>query len=81
MIKRACQVALNRIAYLEIFGTDYPTPDGTGVRDFIHVEDLVAGHLLALDALRRGASSTVYNCGYGKGYSVRDVIRAVEHAS
>jgi len=78
LIKRACQVALHRASHLEIFGTDYPTPDGTGVRDFIHVEDLVAAHLLALDALRRGATSTVYNCGYGRGFSVRQVIAALE---
>jgi UDP-glucose 4-epimerase len=78
LIKRACQVALKRLAQLDVFGTDYPTPDGTGVRDFIHVEDLIAAHVLTLDALRGGAKSTVYNCGYGDGYSVRQVVRAVE---
>jgi UDP-glucose 4-epimerase len=78
LIKRACQVALNRASHLDIFGTDYPTPDGTGVRDFIHVEDLIAAHLLALDALRAGAAPSIYNCGYGQGYSVREVVRAVE---
>lgn len=78
LIKRACQVALKRVAQLEIFGTDYPTPDGTGVRDFIHVEDLVAAHVLALDALRAGAAPSIYNCGYGKGYSVRQVVAAIE---
>ncbi len=78
LIKRACQVALKRASHLDIFGTDYPTPDGTGVRDYIHVEDLIAAHLLALDALRRGGASTVYNCGYGQGFSVRQVICAVE---
>jgi UDP-glucose 4-epimerase len=78
LIKRACQVALHRSSHLDIFGTDYPTADGTGVRDFIHVEDLVAAHLLALDALRGGAASAVYNCGYGRGFSVRQVIGAVE---
>lgn len=78
LIKRACQVALNRLPELDIFGTDYPTPDGTGVRDFIHVEDLIAAHLLALDALRNGLQPSIYNCGYGHGYSVRQVIAAIE---
>jgi len=78
LIKRACQVALKRAAELEIFGTDYPTPDGTGVRDFIHVEDLIGAHLLALDALRGGASPATYNCGYGRGYSVRQIVAAME---
>ena len=62
LIKRAAQVALGRIGHLDIFGTDYPTPDGTGVRDYIHVSDLASAHLLALDALRGGAASTSYNC-------------------
>jgi UDP-glucose 4-epimerase len=79
LIKRAAQVALGRLSHLDIFGTDYPTPDGTGVRDYIHVTDLVDAHLLALDALRAGAASDVFNCGYGRGLSVRDVIAAVEH--
>ena len=78
LIKRASLVALGRIPHLDIFGTDYPTPDGTGVRDYIHVTDLAAAHLLALDALRAGAVSTSYNCGYGRGLSVRQVIAAVE---
>ena len=78
LIKRACQVALKRSPQLDVFGTDYPTPDGTGVRDYIHVEDLVAAHLLALDALRNGSLSSVYNCGYGQGFSVRQVVAAVE---
>ena len=78
LIKRALLVALDRIPVLDIFGTDYPTPDGTGVRDYIHVSDLAAAHLLALDALRDGATSTSYNCGYGKGLSVREVVGAVE---
>lgn len=78
LIKRALLVALDRIPHLDIFGTDYPTPDGTGVRDYIHVTDLAAAHLLALDALRDGAPSTSYNCGYGKGLSVREIVAAVE---
>ena len=78
IIKRACQVALGRVGHLDVFGTDYPTPDGTGVRDYIHVSDLATAHLLALDALRAGAPSTSYNCGYGRGTSVRQVIASVE---
>jgi UDP-glucose 4-epimerase len=78
LIKRAAQVALGRDSHLEIFGTNYPTPDGTGVRDYIHVSDLVAAHLLALDALRGGAASATYNVGYGRGLSVREVVRGVE---
>jgi UDP-glucose 4-epimerase len=77
LIKRAAQVALGRVPHLDIFGTDYSTPDGTGVRDYIHVTDLAAAHLLALDALRAGAPSTTYNCGYGRGFSVRQVIDGV----
>lgn len=78
LIKRACQVALGVIPCLEIFGTDYPTPDGTAIRDFIHVDDLVAAHLLALDHLRRDGSSTICNVGYAQGFSVNQVVRAVE---
>jgi len=78
LIKRAALAALGRVPHLDIFGTDYPTPDGTGVRDYIHVTDLAAAHLLALDALKAGAASTSYNCGYGRGFSVRQVIEAVD---
>jgi UDP-glucose 4-epimerase len=78
IIKRACQVALGRVPHLDIFGTDYPTPDGTGIRDYIHVSDLVVAHALALDYLRGGGQPTVMNCGYGHGASVRDVIAAIE---
>ena len=80
LIKRAAQVALGRVPHLDIFGTDYPTHDGTGVRDYIHVSDLVDAHLLALDALRSGAVSSTFNCGYGHGVSVREVISTVEKA-
>ena len=78
LIKRAAQVALGRVPHLDIFGTDYPTPDGTGVRDYIHVTDQAAAHLQALDALKRGAVSTTYNVGYGRGLSVREVVTGVE---
>ena len=81
LIKRAAQAALGRIPHLDIFGTDYPTPDGTGVRDYIHVSDLATAHLLALDSLRDGAASTVYNCGYGRGLSVREVIAGMERVT
>jgi UDP-glucose 4-epimerase len=80
LFKVACEVALGRRAQLSVFGSDYPTPDGTGVRDYIHVEDLAAAHLQALHYLRRGGASTTLNCGYGHGYSVREVIAAVERA-
>lgn len=67
--------------HVSIFGTDYDTPDGTGVRDYIHVEDLAAAHLAALDYLRQGGSSTTLNCGYGRGFSVREVLAMVEKLS
>jgi UDP-glucose 4-epimerase len=81
LIKRATQVALGRVPHLDIFGTDYPTADGTGVRDYIHVSDLVAAHSLALDYLRNGGEASVMNCGYGRGVSVRDVIASVERVT
>ncbi len=81
LIKLACQAALGRTPYLGIFGTDYPTADGTGVRDYIHVSDLAAAHLLALRHLRNGGECGVFNCGYGEGYSVRQIIAAVERAA
>ena len=78
LVKVACEVAVGKRPYLSVFGTDYPTPDGTGVRDYIHVEDLATAHLSALDYLRDGGKTLVANCGYGHGYSVREVIRSVE---
>jgi UDP-glucose 4-epimerase len=81
LIKRACQVGLGRLAELEIFGTDYPTADGTGVRDYIHVTDLIQAHILALDYLRNGGKSITLNCGYGHGFSVLQVIKAVSRAA
>lgn len=81
LIKRACQAALERIPALEIFGTDYPTRDGTGVRDYIHVSDLVAAHLLGLEYLEKGGSILALNCGYSHGFSVRQVISTVERVT
>ncbi len=81
LMKVACQQAAGKRPEVSIFGTDYPTPDGTGVRDYIHVEDLAAAHLKALDYLRAGGGSTTLNCGYGHGYSVRDVLKTVERAN
>ena len=81
LVKVACEAAVGRREHVAIFGTDYPTPDGTGIRDYIHVEDLADAHLRALDYLRGGGSSTVLNCGYGHGYSVREVLAAVERAA
>jgi UDP-glucose 4-epimerase len=66
---------------VSIFGTDYDTPDGTGIRDYIHVEDLATAHVQALKYLRDGGASAVLNCGYGHGYSVRDVLAAVQRVS
>ncbi|MEM7300502.1 MAG: UDP-glucose 4-epimerase GalE [Pseudomonadota bacterium] len=77
LIKVACEVALGMRDRLEIFGTDYPTSDGTCVRDYIHVTDLVDAHLLALRHLRGGKGSLTANCGYGQGFSVREVVEAV----
>jgi len=81
LVKVACQHAAGVRPSLHIFGTDYPTPDGTGVRDYIHVEDLASAHLRALDYLRGGGPSTTLNCGYGHGYSVREVLSMVERVS
>jgi UDP-glucose 4-epimerase len=77
LIKVACEHALGRRSGLSIFGTDYDTPDGTCIRDYIHVEDLADAHLRALDYLRSGGTSTTLNCGYGTGFSVREVLDTV----
>jgi UDP-glucose 4-epimerase len=77
LIKVACEHAVGKRRSIAIYGTDYDTPDGTGVRDYIHVEDLASAHLRALDHLRDGGSSLTLNCGYGHGYSVREVVDAV----
>jgi UDP-glucose 4-epimerase len=81
LIKVAVQTALGLRPKMTVFGTDYPTPDGTGVRDYIHVADLIEAHLAALDHLRAGGRSDTFNCGYGRGFSVLDVIAAVKRVS
>ena len=75
------QVAVGRLRELQVFGDDYPTPDGTGVRDYIHVVDLALGHLRALDKLADSPGVRAYNLGTGRGYSVLEVVRAFEEAS
>jgi UDP-glucose 4-epimerase len=81
LIKVACETALGKRSDMEVFGTDYPTADGTCVRDYIHVTDLVAAHLDALKQLRAGGESLTLNCGYVRGYSVLEVIDAVKRIS
>ncbi len=81
LITRALKVASGELERLELYGTDYPTPDGTCVRDYIHVDDLATAHLLAMDWLSSGGQSRVFNCGYGRGFSVRDVIKVVKHVT
>ncbi|BBA70690.1 UDP-glucose 4-epimerase GalE [Geobacter sulfurreducens] len=81
LIKVSCQAALGLRDKVCIFGTDYPTPDGTGIRDYIHVEDLASAHLAALSYLEKGGESTRINVGYGSGSSVREVIDMVRRVS
>lgn len=81
LIKVAAEVALGKRDGLEIFGEDYPTPDGSGVRDYIHVSDLADAHVIILAAMFGGAPGGTYNCGYGQGFSVKQVIEAVERVS
>ena len=81
LVKVACEAAVGRRPSVSIFGTDYPTPDGTGLRDYIHVQDLASAHLDALNYLRNDGTSATLNCGYGHGYSVREVLAAVERAN
>jgi UDP-glucose 4-epimerase len=81
LTKVACEAAVGKRDKLYIYGTDYPTPDGTGIRDYIHVDDLARAHIDALAYLRKGGDSITLNCGYGHGYSVREVLAAVEKAN
>ena len=75
------QVAVGKLKELTVFGNDYPTPDGTGVRDYIHVSDLASGHLNALEKLKEKPGVVVYNLGTGRGYSVLEMVKAFEKAS
>ena len=81
LIKVACQAALGMRENVCIYGTDYPTPDGTGIRDYIHIEDLASAHLCSLEYLEKGGASTVMNVGYGQGSSVRDVLEVIQKVS
>jgi UDP-glucose 4-epimerase len=82
LIKVAVEAALGKRASVSVFGTDYDTPDGTGVRDYIHVTDLAAAHVLALEALiAEPARSLTMNCGYGRGFSVLEVLDAVDRVT
>lgn len=81
LIKVACDAALGRRFAVSIFGTDFPTPDGTGIRDFIHVEDLAAAHIDALHYLAADGESQILNCGYGQGYSVQQVLEKMRKIS
>ncbi len=78
LTKVACEAMVGKRSHVSIFGSDYPTPDGTGVRDYLHVVDLATAHLNALDYLRARGASVTLNVGYGHGYSVREVLRMVE---
>jgi UDP-glucose 4-epimerase len=81
LIKVACEAALGKRSKIDVFGTDYATPDGTGVRDYIHVSDLVSAHSAALAYLRKGGANAIFNCGYGRGASVKEVIASVKRVS
>lgn len=81
LVTRALKTAKGEFKKLEIFGTNYPTPDGTCIRDYIHVDDLAEAHILALEYLLKNRKSDVFNCGYGHGYSVREVIETVKRVT
>ena len=81
LVKVACEAVVGKRSHVSIFGTDYATADGTGIRDYLHVEDLATAHVDALTYLRKGGTSTVLNVGYGHGYSVREVLASVERIS
>src|SRR6202047_474765 len=81
LLKIAVEAATGQRAKIDVFGTDYPTPDGSCIRDFIHVSDLAQAHRAALDYLRSDGTSTTLNCGYGRGYSVKEIIEAVRRIS
>ena len=81
LIKVACETACKKRSGMSIFGSDYDTPDGSCIRDYIHIEDLAEAHLDAFDYLREGGPSTIVNCGYGRGFSVKEVIQCIKEVS
>lgn len=81
LIKVACETALGERPHMEVFGTDYPTPDGTCIRDYIHVKDLARAHMHALSHLRARGASEIFNCGYSRGASVLEVVDAVRRVA
>ena len=81
LVKVACEAMVGKRPHVSIYGTDFATDDGTGVRDYIHVEDLATAHLDALAYLRKGGAPQVLNVGYGRGYSVREVLKSVERVA
>ncbi len=81
LIHIACQAASGRRDHIKIYGTDYPTPDGTCVRDFIHIEDLAITHVQAIEYLHNGGASEIFNCGYGDGFSVKEVLKTMKQIS
>jgi UDP-glucose 4-epimerase len=81
LIKVALETAIGRRSHMSIYGDDYPTSDGTCVRDYVHVSDLANAHLAALDHLLGGGDSRTLNCGYGRGYSVKEVVDTVKRAA
>jgi UDP-glucose 4-epimerase len=81
LVKVACEAVVGKRSHVSIYGTDYATPDGTGVRDYIHIDDLARAHLDALDYLRGGGAPGIFNCGYGHGYSVREVLESVQRVA
>ncbi len=81
LIKVVCEAAVGKRPWVKIFGTDFPTRDGTGIRDYIHINDLATAHLIALEYLSSGGTTDILNCGYGKGYSVREVVEAAKRLS
>jgi len=81
LLKVALQAALGQRSHVDVFGTDYPTPDGSCIRDYIHVSDLISAHSAALNYLRRGGDSIVCNCGYGQGYSVLEALEVVKRVT
>ena len=81
LIRVACQTASNKRKFMPVYGDDYNTPDGTCIRDYIHIMDLIDAHIKAIDYLNNSGSSSIFNCGYGHGFSVLEVIEAIKKVS